>query len=298
MAYYFSIDGKNWKDYQSKVLNQEGYDGYGMGRPLGAPLYDYSFGQIRDAAQALGIKNINRPLEVQDILNQVRNPRAAQAAQATQAQTETSPQDPVTPSPTVPDTGENVPGSPSTYVPGQGVIDSTDAQGGQDSQGGQQTLINGMTPAEFDLQAELDKINAAGNIQTTISDMRTSADRYIADVTSAASIKVGEIGAGATKYAADRSLEASNYASDRNLEAILGAENIRKDTALQLQPIINAGLKEVETIRGASAEEVARIAGEFGVKGEEVRGKAARDVAKIDKDKAIYGSLISAFSFT
>jgi len=185
MAYYFSIDGKNWKDYQSSVLNREGYD---PREPLGAPLYDYSFGSVRDAARNLGIKNINKPLEVQDILDRIRNPLAAQAAQATQAQAETSPQEPVTPSPTVPATGENVPGSPSTYVPGQGVIDSTDAQGSQDSQGGQQTLINGMTPAEFDLQAELDKINAAGNISTTIADnSRPVPIKYIGDVTSAAS---------------------------------------------------------------------------------------------------------------
>jgi hypothetical protein len=156
----------------------------------------------------------------------------------------------------------------------------------------------GMTPAEFDLEADLARMREQGNINTTIENIIRQSNNYIADVTSGATIKVGELSAGATKYASDRSLEASNYASDRSKEAILGAENIRKDTALQLQPIINAGLKDVETIRGASAKDVARITGEFGVKGEEVRGKSARDVAKIDKDKAIYGSLISAFSFT
>ncbi|MDA0882936.1 MAG: hypothetical protein O2984_06460, partial [Bacteroidetes bacterium] len=83
----FSIDGKNWQDYRSSTLSGESYGG----TPKGAPLYDYSFGQVRDAAQALGIKNINRKSEVEAVLNRIRNPVAAAPAPATQAQAQTQP---------------------------------------------------------------------------------------------------------------------------------------------------------------------------------------------------------------
>jgi hypothetical protein len=79
----FSIDGKTWQDYQSSTLSGESYGG----TPKGAPLYDYSFGQVRDAAQALGIRNINRQSEVEAVLNRIRNPVAAQAAAPTPAPT-------------------------------------------------------------------------------------------------------------------------------------------------------------------------------------------------------------------
>jgi hypothetical protein len=302
MAYYFSIDGKDWKKYKERALDDNGRDSFWFWstpagkelkqkvkpEPLGAPLYDYSFGQVRDAAQALGIKNVNKQREVEDILNYIRNPRAAQA---TQAQTETSPQAPVTPSPTVTETVENVPGSPSTYVPGQGVIDSTDAQGGQ------QTLINGMTPAEFDLEADLARIREQGNIETTIRNMITQSNNYIADVQARSAGNVATIGAGATKYTADRQKEATTYVADREKETALGVENIRTKGALDLQDIVNAGLKDVETIRGQSAKDVEKIRGEFDIQGEQIRGQTARDVAELDFKKGLYGSLVSAFNF-
>ena len=158
--------------------------------------------------------------------------------------------------------------------------------------------VLGMTPAEFDLEADLARIREQGNINTTIQNIITQSNKYIADVQGRTSVKVADIGAGATKYASDRQKEATTYVADRQKESALGVENIRTQGALKLQDIVNAGLKDVETIRGQSARDVATIGGQFDVKTEEVKGKTARDVAKIDRDKGIYGSLISAFSFS
>lgn len=88
----FEISGKSWKDYKERVLDDNGWDPFwstrahkklkqkAQGIPIGEPLYDYSFGQVRDAAQALGINNIKRPEQVEAVLNRIRNPVMAQAA--------------------------------------------------------------------------------------------------------------------------------------------------------------------------------------------------------------------------
>ncbi len=62
---YFSIDGKDWESYRKSVIDREDY-GRGQqyynpnDRPFAADLYDYSFGQVRDAVNSLGIRNVNR----------------------------------------------------------------------------------------------------------------------------------------------------------------------------------------------------------------------------------------------
>lgn len=73
----FSIDGKSWDDYKSSTLTGEEYN-LGERGPFGKDLYDYSFGQVRDAAAALGIKNVNSYGETDRILERIRNPVSAQ----------------------------------------------------------------------------------------------------------------------------------------------------------------------------------------------------------------------------
>lgn len=91
MAYNLSIDGKSWQDYRTSAPGYgEPDSGYSFSDMRGAPLYDYSYGQVRDAAQSLGIKNVNKAQEVQAIVDRIRNPVAA-AAKATQAQAQTQP---------------------------------------------------------------------------------------------------------------------------------------------------------------------------------------------------------------
>ena len=43
------------------------------------PLYDYSYGQVRDAAKAVGIKNVDEKKEVNSILDYIQNPKTEEA---------------------------------------------------------------------------------------------------------------------------------------------------------------------------------------------------------------------------
>jgi hypothetical protein len=83
-----AIDGKSFNyrdpsdnkdvDYMSgkgpamsgKTINKDSYQ-------MTNPLYEYSYGQIRDAAKAQGIQNINEKAEVDKILSYIQTPRTA-----------------------------------------------------------------------------------------------------------------------------------------------------------------------------------------------------------------------------
>ena len=122
----------------------------------------------------------------------------------------------------------------------------------------------GMYPSQFDAQAALNLVNAKGNIDTQIANLNSDASKYITQLQVGGAKDVAGIQSGTAKYVADRELESN-----------LGVENIRAKGAIDLQGIVNAGMSNVENIRG-----------EYGVKGK-----------KIDRSTAILGGLVSAFNF-
>jgi hypothetical protein len=143
--------------------------------------------------------------------------------------------------------GIRLPGQGRAELPGYG---SSEAQG--------------MFPAEFDYQSALNLVNAQGNIDTQIANLNSDASKYITQLQVGGSKDVAGIQSGTAKYVADRELESN-----------LGVENIRAKGAIDLQGIVNAGMENVENIRGG-----------YGIKGK-----------KIDQKTAILGSLVSAFNF-
>jgi hypothetical protein len=122
----------------------------------------------------------------------------------------------------------------------------------------------GMFPAVFDYQSALNLVNAQGNIDTQIANLNSDASKYITQLQVGGAKDVAGIQSGTAKYVADRELESD-----------LGVENIRTKGAIDLQGIVNAGMANVENIRG-----------EYGIKGK-----------KVDRSTAILGGLVSAFNF-
>ena len=90
----FSIDGRSW-DYRDPY-NQEQLNRQNMNKEqsvddrishnaytVANPLYDYSFGQVRDAAADLGIGNVDKKKEVNQIIKRIQNPPTAAAPEKT-----------------------------------------------------------------------------------------------------------------------------------------------------------------------------------------------------------------------
>jgi len=83
----FSIDGKSWnyRDPQNKDSNEQfqadrrGDDGsaednWSKNAKLYAnPLYDYEYGRVRDAAEKIGITNVNSQDDVDQLLTQIKS---------------------------------------------------------------------------------------------------------------------------------------------------------------------------------------------------------------------------------
>ena len=80
----FTIDGKSWNyrdpanfnDGNDRASEKPTYnrDAYEMTNPL----YEYSYGQMRDAAKALDIQNVDEKGEVDKLINYIQNPTTAQ----------------------------------------------------------------------------------------------------------------------------------------------------------------------------------------------------------------------------
>lgn len=82
----FSIDGKSWNyrdpyNQASKDRQRGGWSGRGQdpgainddAQDFANPLYDYSYGQVRDAAKQLEIGNVNQKKEVTSIIDHIQS---------------------------------------------------------------------------------------------------------------------------------------------------------------------------------------------------------------------------------
>jgi len=104
------------------------------------------------------------------------------------------------------------------------------------------------------------------------------------------------IEAGETKRT-ELDIAARKYLGDREALTATEVEKIRGQNDINVQSIINAGLKDVETVRQEGGRDIARITGEFGVKQESERQRGQKDIAKIGSESAYRNALIGAFSF-
>ena len=149
--------------------------------------------------------------------------------------------------------GIRLPGQSRADLPGYGSAEAeSDA------------AIKGMYPNVFDYTGANNLLVTQGNIDTQIANLNSDASKYITQLQVGGAKDVADIQSGTAKYVADRELESN-----------LGVENIRAKGAIDLQGIVNAGMSNVENIRG-----------EYGIKGK-----------KIDQNTAILGGLVSAFNF-
>ena len=77
-----SIDGRSFNERDPRNLNAGFKKGTAGDHTYNRhsyeytnPLYDYSYGQVRDAAKAVGIKNVDEKEEVDSILDYIQNPK-------------------------------------------------------------------------------------------------------------------------------------------------------------------------------------------------------------------------------
>ena len=109
-------------------------------------------------------------------------------------------------------------------------------------------------------------------------------------------------------YGADRQLDIAKttsaateryqkYIADQQRASAYEVTELKGKYGLDLQNIVNAGLKDVAKISGEYGLEGEKVRGEYALEGERLKGATARDVAQRNKEAAIFGGLMSAFNF-
>lgn len=160
----------------------------------------------------------------------------------------------------------------------------------------QETYIN--TTGAFNIpagrysQAEYDVIAAAG-----LLNLEKNLENEIEKTRGVTQTSIANIQAESSKYGYDRDLEAKKYLADQDLLKGTRVAEIEGKNRIDLQSIINAGLKEVEGIRGQTERDVANIQGEYGLKQETTRQSGQKDIARIGAEAGFRNALIGAFSF-
>lgn len=125
-----------------------------------------------------------------------------------------------------------------------------------------------------------------GNINQELEKLRGTSLAAVANIQAGATVRSSELDNEARKYLADK-----DYLGKTDVAKIQAENNLR------LQDIINAGLKDVESVRQQGGRDIATITGEFGVKQESERQRGQKDIAKIGSESAYRNALIGAFSF-
>jgi hypothetical protein len=153
----------------------------------------------------------------------------------------------------------------------------------------------GMTPAEFDLYRDTQIQTLIGDQQTLLQGLRNEAQDLI-NQTSTKNIQISEDAATARQqYASDAEKEWRKYLGDISYDTAIDKAKVEGQYALDLQDIINAGNESVENIRGGYLKDVETIRGGYAESVENIRGGYQKDIAKTNRDAAIFGNFVAGF---
>ncbi len=165
-----------------------------------------------------------------------------------------------------------------------------------------------VTPPEFtynilpdgDLSQEINLTAAQAadyKFQSGLLTLQGNIDQEKLKIQGLTTTKIADIGRQASDFAATESRMAQQYVADRSKEAAENVETIRGTNAINLQGIVNAGMKDVEEIRKSAGKDIETIRGQFGVEQESTRQRGQKDIAKISERAGLNAALIGAFNF-
>jgi len=135
------------------------------------------------------------------------------------------------------------------------------------------------------------------NSQFNIQELENQGNAYVVDAQKDASMYSDDTRLQIADLTSGRGLEGTKYSADQNRLAAENVASIQGAYSVDLQNIITAGLKDVETIRGEYGLAGTELAGEYGLESDRIKGDTARDVAQRQKEAQLYGSLFSSFNF-
>lgn len=164
----------------------------------------------------------------------------------------------------------------------------------------------GMTPAEFDLYSQekllglqagynYDQQELAGNQQLMLQGLRNEAEA-LTNATSTTNTQIAQDAANwRQQYVADSERAMREYLGDVDYKTKTDTAKIEGQYALDLQDIINAGNKEVESVKGEYNLGAEQIRGEYGKDIENIRADYGKYVANVNRDASVFGNFVAGF---
>lgn len=144
-------------------------------------------------------------------------------------------------------------------------------------------------------QSALDLQDIVGSQQLMLQGLRNEADA----LTNATSITTTQIEQDAAnwrqQYTADSERAMREYLGDVDYKTKTDTAKIEGQYAIDLQDIINAGNKEVESVKGEYNLGVERIRGEYGTDIENIRADYGKYVANANRDASVFGNFVAGF---
>lgn len=139
--------------------------------------------------------------------------------------------------------------------------------------------------------------NVQGDIDKELENMRTNAAIKSTELTTGAQRYIADVSRDTTLKSALLTTDAQRYIADVGQSTAFGVADRESKGRLDLQAIVNAGLKDVTNIQTEGQKAVATIQGDYSLQGEKERQRGQRDVADLTSKRGMYASLMSAFNF-
>jgi len=165
--------------------------------------------------------------------------------------------------------------------------------GGSSSSGGGGSL--GQTPASFDRDTALQLQTLVGQQNYALEELRQQGALALGQVAGAASMFGSSQDTLQQTIASEAAERASNYASYMSSTAQTNVAQINAASSDALQRLDNAGKAAVANIVGSWNTQNSAVQGAYQNENTRIAGQYQKDVAKLNQNASMFGSLFSGF---
>ena len=153
----------------------------------------------------------------------------------------------------------------------------------------------GQTPASFDRDTALQLQSLVGQQSLAVEKLRQEGALALGQVAGAASMFGSSQDTLQQKIASEAAERASNYASYMSSTAQTNVAEINAASSAALQQLDNEGKAAVADIMGSWNTQNSAVVGAYQNENTRIAGQYQKDVAKLNQNASMFGSLFSGF---
>jgi|10_taG_2_1085330.scaffolds.fasta_scaffold119687_2 hypothetical protein len=137
--------------------------------------------------------------------------------------------------------------------------------------------------------------NVESSWRTTIATTAKDASDYAADVQSGWQTEVADIASGWRVEIAEIQSDTTEYVTDAQTDSAEAIASGQNQNRLDLQKIVNSGLKNVTSLQGDYTLSGIEAQGRWSASGIKLQTESAKEIAEMESEAGLYGSLFAGF---